>query len=238
MSKLIFIRHGQASFMQENYDLLSNKGEAQAKRLGEHLVAFGPHFDRIYAGPLVRQQQTAEIVHAVFTANGLDIPPIETVIEMEEHHGPAVVEQAMPFLLEQDPKLMELVNQTKDGNATGRTYFKIYEIVLRKWVTGELDEITQEVESWPAFNKKVAAGVQQIKSSIQVGETVGVFTSGGTISSIVGSNLGLQAEKILELNSIVNNSSMTDFLVSGDRFTLNGFNRLPHLTDKEMITLV
>ena len=38
MSEIYFIRHGQASFGEENYDRLSDLGVKQAKYLARHLA--------------------------------------------------------------------------------------------------------------------------------------------------------------------------------------------------------
>ena len=45
------------------------------------------------------------------------------------------------------------------------------------------------------------------------GETVGVFTSGGTINAIVGECLGIDKEdRVAQLNYSVRNASITQFL--------------------------
>ena len=59
MSELVFVRHGQASFGQKSYDKLSELGIEQARILAQHWQALGEEFDHIYAGSLLRQQETA-----------------------------------------------------------------------------------------------------------------------------------------------------------------------------------
>ena len=67
MSILYLVRHGQASFASENYDQLSPLGERQARQLGEHWVALGLRFDRVYIGPKQRHLQTqAAVAEKVF----------------------------------------------------------------------------------------------------------------------------------------------------------------------------
>ena len=58
MSKLYFFRHAQASFGAANYDALSDKGIAQTVLLGNYLVAKKHTFDKVFVGPLQRQQHT------------------------------------------------------------------------------------------------------------------------------------------------------------------------------------
>src|SRR5205807_5635398 len=66
MSRLFVVRHGQASFMEQNYDKLSATGEIQARLLGEYWAHRRVVFDRIYSGPRVRQIETARIAGEVY----------------------------------------------------------------------------------------------------------------------------------------------------------------------------
>ena len=63
-----------------------------------------------------------------------------------------------------------------------------------------------------------------------------VFTSGGVIGFVVQSVLGAPASKALEINWRVRNSSITEFLFSGGRFSLDSFNATPHLDDQRLWT--
>jgi broad specificity phosphatase PhoE len=62
MSSLFLVRHGQASFLERNYDKLSAKGEEQSRMLGEYWAKLKIGFDRAYSGPKVRQRETARLV--------------------------------------------------------------------------------------------------------------------------------------------------------------------------------
>ena len=50
MGNLYLIRHGQASFGADDYDVLSTVGERQSVALGEHLARLGLRLDRCVAG--------------------------------------------------------------------------------------------------------------------------------------------------------------------------------------------
>ena len=52
MGSIYLIRHGQASFGADDYDVLSATGVRQAAVLGEHLAALGIGFDRCLSGDL------------------------------------------------------------------------------------------------------------------------------------------------------------------------------------------
>ena len=72
----------------------------------------------------------------------------------------------------------------------------------------------------------------------QRGQTIGLFTSGGTISAIMGRVLGIASQKdVIGLNGIVQNTSITEILFSSHRSTLKRFNEVSHLPN-EMHTFV
>ena len=52
MGSIYLIRHGQASFGADDYDVLSPVGVEQAQVLGRHLADLGIAFDRCIAGDL------------------------------------------------------------------------------------------------------------------------------------------------------------------------------------------
>ncbi len=76
MGSIYLIRHGQASFGADDYDMLSPLGVRQAQVVGQHLVDLDLRFDRCISGDLLRQQDTARHALAQFTAAGLPVPPM------------------------------------------------------------------------------------------------------------------------------------------------------------------
>ena len=58
---------------------------------------------------------------------------------------------------------------------------------------------------------------------------VAVFTSGGPIGVAVMTALGAPDRRALELNWRTRNASLTHFLFSGGKISLDGFNATPHL---------
>lgn len=85
VSSLLLIRHGQASFGAEDYDVLSPTGIRQAQCLGEHLATFDPMPDAIYCGPKKRHLGTAR--HMIDAARGRDkaFPEPTIVNELDEY---------------------------------------------------------------------------------------------------------------------------------------------------------
>ncbi|PTT61728.1 histidine phosphatase family protein, partial [Pseudomonas sp. HMWF007] len=91
MGSIYLIRHGQASFGADDYDVLSPIGVRQAEILGQHLAELGVRFDRCLAGDLRRQQHTATSALEQFAANGLPVPTLETDSAFNEFDADAVI---------------------------------------------------------------------------------------------------------------------------------------------------
>jgi broad specificity phosphatase PhoE len=58
LAELLVIRHGQASFGQDNYDVLSELGHRQAEAVGALLREINWVPDRLVTGTLNRQRDT------------------------------------------------------------------------------------------------------------------------------------------------------------------------------------
>lgn len=245
MSRLLLVRHGQASFDAhperafEDYDRLSELGKRQSRALGQELVAGGIAFDRVYAGPLVRQRETAEEVGRVYEEQGRAWPGIEEVPELAEHEGSRVVRHALSTEAEHEEALRRLRAPTTgvEGEEVElmRTYFTVFREVTRKWARGEVAAPGVE-ESWRSFRARVEAGVRRIIREAGRGVTVGVFTSGGPVGSTVAWALGLGDEQALDLAWMVDNATVTEILFSGDQVSLKSFNVQPRIGAAELIT--
>ncbi|KPC46369.1 Phosphoglycerate mutase family protein [Pseudomonas amygdali pv. morsprunorum] len=77
MGSIYLIRHGQASFGADNYDVLSPIGIRQSQVLGAHLAQSGMTFDRCVSGELLRQKDTAQHVLGQYTEAGIETPPVQ-----------------------------------------------------------------------------------------------------------------------------------------------------------------
>ena len=237
MGRLVLIRHGQASFLQENYDKLSELGEKQSSLLGEYWVRHKARFDRVCSGPRVRQKETAAIVRDEFRKSASPFPEPTVLGEFDEYSGEAVLQQALPGLLEHDARIRALhqaFENAKDSADRRRTFQKVFEAVIVKWVTGELP--LNAVESWDAFCTRVQRGFSQFLSAGDAGESLAIFTSGGPISLAVQRALDLTPQNTLRVSWMAQNCSYSEFLFSGERFTMSTFNAFPHLDDPSMQT--
>ncbi len=237
MSTLFLVRHGQASFMADNYDQLSPIGYIQAQVLAEHWVALNMIFDKIFVGPKLRQKQTMEAVASVYQANNLPWPQPEFLSTWDEHQGFEVMWHMLPELAETDPIIKKLVPSRLDlTKLEPEVYLKILRHVLRLWVRGEIK--TPSHEPWLDFKDRVEQGLQQIVTSAGRGKTLAAFTSAGPVAVGTGYALNAVDEKTLELAWAVRNATYTEFLFSQSHLSLSAFNVGSHFRQAELVTYV
>src|ERR1700752_4988224 len=140
MGRLLLIRHGQASFLDQNYDKLSAIGEEQARRLGQYWVPHKMVFDQVCTGPRIRQKDTASIVAAVYRDAGFPFPEPVVMQEFDEYHGDGVLEHGLPLLLESNSKFRGLHQAFQNSSGADRlaNFEKMFEMLITKWVDGEI----------------------------------------------------------------------------------------------------
>ena len=236
MSKIYLFRHAQASIGKANYDVLSPKGESQAAELGKFLCKEKLVFDKVYVGNLQRQKHTQEIVAKQYKDVGLNMP-LPTILEgLNEHQATDAMKIEMPKMIE-DKYLKSLKEKLMKNPEKKHSYMMLgFKYFLHKWVKNEI--IVEGIISWKKFRSNSINALKTIISEIEKGEQIAVFSSGGTISSIIGEVLQLKDEiKIADLNFSVRNTSYSTLLYSNDEINLLSFNELPHLKE-DMITFV
>ncbi|MFQ3334505.1 MAG: broad specificity phosphatase PhoE [Woeseiaceae bacterium] len=236
MSHLFLIRHGQASFLSDNYDQLSDMGREQAKILGKQLVTSATNFDVVYSGDLVRQIDTAEIVANVYLENEISFPEIQRDPGLNEYPAEEIMTTLGKYLIESNKhaaELFEQCNNAKLESERHRYFQKLFELILEAWVQN-----TEEVElsiTWDDWSNRVRNTFQEIMMRAGKSELIGVFTSGGPIGVSLQTALDAPQMKAAELNWRIYNSSMTKYTFSGSRFSLDHFNDVSHLP-KELLT--
>lgn len=237
MGVVFLVRHAQASYLEPNYDKLSKLGEAQARLLGEYWARQKFVFDRACTGPCVRQKDTLVHVSAEYRKAGMQFPDALELRELDEYQGEAVLERSLPELLESDETIrdLHLALQSASGLVERRAASqKLFEAVIGKWVRGTI--CPPGVETWTEFCARVNSGLTKFLSAGSRGEKAVIFTSGGPIAVAMQRALQLSAEKTLSVSWMSRNSSWSEFLYSGERFTLSSFNSHPHLDDAAMLS--
>ncbi len=239
MSRLLLIRHAQASFLDQNYDKLSALGETQARHLGQYGARKKIVFDRVYSGPRVRQQDTARIVAESYRDAGLPFPEPMVMPEFDEYHGDAVLGQGLPQLLQSNREVRELYQAFQSSTSSDRrlaNFEKMFETLITKWVDGEV--VLPAVESWAEFCARVDRGLSQCMSANGRGQQIAIFCSGGLVGVAMRRTFHLSYRDTLRAAWMIRNCSYSEFLFSNsnDRFTLSTLNAFPHLDDASLLT--
>lgn len=232
MGVLILVRHGQASFHEEDYDKLSPLGEEQCRHLGEFWVRNGITLDRVFSGPLARQRRSAEIVAECYAKAGDSFPEIEIEEAIAEMPVEKLAKRFMPQLCAEDEHVLLLMQQfmeVEDKREKEKHFQKAFEKLMLHWANEQYRDA--EIETFDHFRERVTKAYRSILDSAKKGERVAAFTSGGPTAVALSMALNTTAETTLELVWQVRNASTTEFLFTNGRFTLNGFNGMSHLND-------
>ncbi len=237
MSHIILVRHGQASLLEQNYDQLCANGETQSRLLGEYWARRGVTFSDVYSGPRMRQRETARIVGEAYRNAGLLFREPKVMNEFDEYQADAALRECLAQLLPVNAEIREMHAAYKDPSKSGdrrRTFQKLFEAVISKWVAGEVT--ADGVESWDEFCLRVERGLAQVVRDTPPAASAVIFTSAGTIGATLRRALHLSAEDTLRVTWMSRNASFSEFLASGERFTLSTFNAHPHLDGDGLLT--
>jgi broad specificity phosphatase PhoE len=98
-------------------------------------------------------------------------------------------------------------------------------------VAGELE--SPDVETWESFCDRVERGIATVRER---GGRAVLFSSGGVMAATVRMALDLSPLRTLELSWTPRNACYSEFLFSGDRFSLGSFNAYPHLDSPDLLT--
>lgn len=234
MSTLHLIRHGQASFGADDYDVLSPVGVEQSRALGRYLARRPLRIDAIYAGPRRRQLDTARHLAAAAAELGCELPEIGVVPEMDEFPAIELFRAWLPGLAAEDPDLARALGAMAGGaGLQGAAIQAAFETITHRWARGELE--AGELETFLGFCERVGRGVNAVMAAEGRGRRVALVTSGGPISVAVRMCLGLGDERTIRLTWVIANASLTELRWRGDELTLFGFNAVHHLDDS-MVT--
>jgi broad specificity phosphatase PhoE len=237
MSILALVRHGQASFFADDYDVLSPLGEAQARHLGDYWMRQGERFDAVYVGPRRRQQRTEELVGERVREVGGTWPTPVLLPELDEYDLAGLLYRLAPDLVLRDGTFAGLVETYRgsDGEQERlRSFQRMFEALLAHWLAAPA--ALEAVEAWPAFRDRVQRALRLMTSVPGRGRRVAAFTSGGFIGTAVCLSLAAPDRTALELNWRLRNGSLTRLVFSPGRLTLDEFNTVPHLTEPALCT--
>jgi len=215
MATIYLIRHGQASFGTDDYDRLSPLGCRQAEVLGHYLRDCGITLDAAYSGSLRRQQETTGLALASQPA----AVPHHIDERFNEIQNDEQLKYLVPELLKTHPGIQQLMEK---GLSSSKDYQKVIDAVFNYWVSPKCDD--PRIQSWNDYSTGARQALQAVMENQGGGKTVGIFTSGGTIATIVGQVLGLSGKDTYQLYEPIFNCSISQLFYSGEKVSLSYFN--------------
>lgn len=219
MGAVYLIRHGQASFGKTNYDELSETGVEQAHVLGTALNnRLQP--DAVFRGSMHRHQQTAD--GALEAMQSTCVQQIDEGYNEYDHEE--IIVRLRPMY---SNKLLMKADLAKTLNPRKAFQTMLTEAMTR-WMAGEHDADYRE--NWPTFQARCNEALRQTIAAAGPSKTVLVFTSGGVISAIAQSLLGLSDEATLKLQWTLANAAITKVIYSAQtgRTHLSSLNEHVH----------
>jgi len=215
VSRLLLVRHGQASFGADDYDDLSDTGHEQSRVLGRALAARGVAADVVVAGEMKRHGQTAT---GVLDGAGWNAGVSVDAGWNEFDHLQVLAVHDQPT--------------TAEGESEKAAFQRWFEEATRRWTSGEHDEAYDE--SFGAFTSRVEAALTRLADALPARGTAVVLTSGGPIAwacaSLLADAPSARTDLWLRLNPVSVNTG-TSTVIRGSRgTTLVSFNAHDHLS--------
>lgn len=221
---LLAVRHAQASFDADNYDLLSPRGELQAARLGQFLASDPEYgFDRVVCGDMYRHRQTLAAIQDAFATLQRDIPEPRYDADFNEFDHGAVIEH---YLAEfpQHPEFAGRMPPKSDRAGIANFLAS----ALQSWARGELEHRLEE--GWQAFDARIARARTRLLEESRSGDRVLLVSSGGVIAKLAQAALEVSDARTIDFNLSLMNSAISEFMWRNRHLRLRSWNTLPHLS--------
>lgn len=220
MPTVLLVRHAQASFGADDYDVLSELGERQATAVFDGLGSRGVAPARIVAGTMRRQRDSA----LPWTRS--DVADLHVDERWNEYDAADVLAAHSDVA----------ASLEGGGGAPGnsRDFQGVLDPALAAWVDAGAGGGAQE--EWPAFRARTVAALEHVAAALGSGETALVFTSGGVIAACALAVLGVPDDAFVALNRVAVNGAVTK-VISGRRgLSLLSYNEHAHLERDGLVT--
>ena len=229
MALVLVVRHGQASFGAEDYDVLSETGWAQGRLLGAHLAAEGVRPAAVVRGSMRRHRETTQAMLEGFDGLSVDDVGVDARWDEFDHLGVVAAHPDLP--------------QGGTASLDRREFQRVFLESTRRWARGE--EPAAGSAGYPeTFADFVARSTGALDDACaRAGDgPVLVVTSGGPIGIVAAALVGPEdAEPAItarlweRFNTVCVNSSVSRVLVGSTGTRLLSFNEHGHL-DAEHLT--
>lgn len=219
MGVVLLVRHGQASFGADDYDVLSDTGWEQGRLLGSWLAGRGVDPTVVVQGGMRRHRETVDAIR--HGAAGWVDPSTDPGWDEFDH---LAVVAAYPDL--------------PPGDLDRRAFQRAFEQATARWTGGGHDE--EYAEPWPAFRARVASSMASAVAQAGSGRTVVVVSSGGPIAAACAALVDPEADGATfarlwsRLNTVMVNASYSRVVVGSTGARLLTFNEHPHLEGEHL----
>jgi broad specificity phosphatase PhoE len=210
MGQLLLVRHGQASWDSDDYDVLSPVGWEQSRLLGKALAGRGITPDAVFMGGMRRHRETAEA--CLGELGSALVPEVDDGWDEFDH---------VAMLGSHPPP-------TDGQKLTKAEFQEWFETATDRWTAGEHDD--EYDESFGAFTTRVESALRR---TAETEGTVLVFSSGGPIAwsaaSLLADDPEVAGRLWRRLNPVCVNSGVTRLITGRRGLTLVTFNGHAHL---------
>ncbi|MFZ6800522.1 histidine phosphatase family protein [Undibacterium sp. Di24W] len=227
MGHIYLIRHGQASFDADDYDQLSPLGEEQSRLLGDWFKQSGQTVSQVVMGSNRRHRQTAQQCLKQFRNSPDDFPETDWIVD------PGFDEfDHQDVLLRNHPEFADFraLKQSFNNHPHPRRAFQfMFAAAVNRWISGEHEDYK---ESWAQFQRRCRLALQRllkVEDAEDEQQNYWIFTSGGTISALLQDIIGINDQRIFDLNASLLNSGVSRLRTGSTRVSLNYLNCSAHL---------
>lgn len=217
MPIVLLIRHAQASFGAEDYDVLSGLGRRQVDALAGALERRGVVADVVVSGTLRRQRDSAQRWAQRAGARA------SVDARWNEYSDDDVLSQ-------HSTSDARLARRAGDETAVdSRAFQTVLDDALASWIEAGADG--GSAQPGPAFLAGIEAALDDVAGGLGRGETAFVFSSGGTIAAAAAALLDLPARAFVALNRVSVNTGISKVVVGRRGRSLVSYNEHGHLEE-------
>jgi broad specificity phosphatase PhoE len=216
---VVLIRHAQASYGGDDYDVLSERGVEQAAAVHAALEGRGVRAARLVSGSMRRQVDSA----LPWTDAGAEL----AVDERWNEYDAAGV-------LAAHSETAAALEGAGAQEVSSRDFQVVLDSALRAWI--EAGDGSPAAEPWPAFRARVTGAHADLVAGLGSGETGFAFTSGGAIAACCVAALGLPDAAMVDLNRVTINGGLTKLAAGRSGTSLVSFNEHAHLEPAGLVT--
>ena len=213
MLDLLFIRHAESQGNvnkhliggQSNHLLLTERGEEQAKRLGQRLKSEGITFDNVYSSVAVRAKETARIACEINGFSPERIAYSEKLVELSQGEWEGKVRKDI-----HTPELLDTIRNSPDFIPPGGESQKDVETRMYQWIE---ESLLQQVDSSPKL--------------------IGIFSHGMAIKCLL--RRLLNTDYHVPYFTVIHNTSLTRLRLINNNWLLERVNDHAHLQGMDFV---